>query len=104
MLPLTGVLEAVLARLATLPNGHGLDLRTYKRNRGLVVVRETGGAFLVIEQGYAVARHTGVTADALPKLLKTILRREFPRSTQVRIYALAPWDEAAWRAQTRKKI
>ncbi len=82
----TGV-ETVLRKLKKLPVGHAVDLRTYKRNRSVVIRRLSGDAFDVVENGFFQDRfHT--TLPKMKKLLKTLFKREFPRSTKLRLYDL----------------
>lgn len=78
----------------------GVEILTYKRNRGLSLIREQGDRVVVRERGYA-ENHFEVDVADLPKLLKSIAKREFPRSRKVRIYQLAGADEAG---QARKKL
>ena len=104
MLPKDTVLEATLARLDNLPPGHALDLRTYKRNRSVLLRRNPDGSILVMENGYEQNRFANVSRDKLPKLLKTLLKREFPRSTFVRLYDLGAHDPDAAPAARRKVI
>lgn len=104
MLPKDTVLETALARLDRLPAGHALDLRTYKRNRSVLLRKNPDGTVLVQEDGYAQQRFAAVSRDRLPKLLKTLIRREFPRSTFVRLYDLGEYDPDSPAAPRRKVI
>ncbi|MEW5772037.1 MAG: hypothetical protein AB1916_00800 [Thermodesulfobacteriota bacterium] len=104
MLPKDTVLEAALARLERLPPGHALDLRTYKRNRSVLLRKNPDGTVLVLEDGYERQRFEAVSRDKLPKLLKTLLKREFPRSAFVRLYDLGEHDPDAAPAARRKVI
>ncbi len=104
MIDKTQILPALLRRLARLPEGHAVELLTYKRNRGMTLVRRGGDAFLVLEYGYLEQRFPDVPMDKLEKLCKTVLKREFPRSTKVRLYLLGMFDEDAWRNARRKVI
>ncbi len=83
--------ESVLATaweaLQRLEPDQGLELLCYKRNRGVTVIRTGSGRYLVRERGYQ-EQELEVEADELPKLLKTIAKREFPRSRKVRLYRL----------------
>jgi hypothetical protein len=93
-------METVMRRLEKLPVGHGLDLRTYKRNRSVIIARVGEDAFEIIESGYADQRHQPTTAT-MKKALKAILRREFPRSTKIRVYDLGPdWTGEPARRKT----
>ena len=82
--------SAVLRRLEKLPDGHCLDLRTYKRNRSVLLVRRAADDYLVVQDGYDRARYETDLAG-LPRLLKTLLKKEFPRSTKIRLYDLGPY-------------
>ncbi|MDZ7761510.1 MAG: hypothetical protein U5L00_14805 [Desulfovermiculus sp.] len=93
MLDKSAVIQAVLARLDKLPCGHALDLRTYKRNRSVIVLKQTEEAYRIIENGFSQERFT-VPAGKLKKTLQKLLKKEFPRSRKVRLYDLGPWDEA----------
>ena len=82
----TGV-ETVIRRLKKLPVGHAIDLRTYKRNRSVVIRRTADDVFEVVENGFHQDRfQTGLAK--MKKLLKTLFKKEFPRSTKIRLYDL----------------
>lgn len=102
MIDKTNIIPTVLARLDKLPVGHALDLRTYKRNRSVVIHKISEQELTVIEDGFGQETFD-ISPDKLPKLLKTLLRREFPRSTKVRLYDLGPY-EPGQTAPARKKI
>ncbi len=87
-------LRTLPRKLAALPLGHALDLRTYKRNRSVVFARQGDDAYLVIENGYEQRRFEAVPASGLRRLLKALLAREFPRSTKIRLYDLGLFDES----------
>ncbi|BCS88339.1 hypothetical protein [Pseudodesulfovibrio sediminis] len=80
-------LETVLRKLKKLPVGHAIDLRTYKRNRSVVIKHVAQDAFDVMEHGFHEERFQ-VPLSAMKKLLKSLLKREFPRSTKIRLYDL----------------
>lgn len=79
------------ARLRALPEGHALDVRTYKRDRGAVFVRNGQDAWRVLEHGYR-SRDTVVSGAGLARTVKDLVRSEFPRSNKIRVYALGPFD------------
>ncbi len=81
-----------LQMLKKQPVGAGLELLTYKRNRGVTIIKEDHGLYWVRERGYLEDEWT-VTESELPKLLKGILRRECPRSRKVRLYSMNSRDE-----------
>lgn len=84
-------LATVLRRLDKLPLGHAIDLRTYKRNRSVVIRRAGADLFEVVENGYEVERFE-VPLSKMKKLLKGLLKKEFPRSTKIRLYDLGEAD------------
>lgn len=92
MIDKTKILETVYEKLEKLPSGHYLDLRTYKRNRSVIIVKENESKFLVVQNGYSSERFT-VEGDKLGKLLKTVIRREFPRSNKIRLYVMGEFQE-----------
>ncbi|MGE4291292.1 MAG: hypothetical protein AB7E32_03680 [Desulfovibrio sp.] len=80
-------LEDLLRRLDKLPERHCLDLRSYKRDRSLLLRRLGPDAFEILEDGFERERHCS-DAKGLRRLLKTLFKREFPRSTKLRLYQL----------------
>ncbi|WP_022661332.1 hypothetical protein [Paucidesulfovibrio longus] len=94
-------LEDTLRRLDKLPVGHCLDLRSYKRDRSLLLRRVGPDAFEILEDGFVRERHES-DAKGLRRLLKTLLKREFPRSTKLRLYQLGDGDPE--QSRSLKKI
>lgn len=84
MLDIGAVIPAVLSRLKKMQPGQGMDLRTYKRDRSVKIVRLEGNLCEVMEDGFTQQRFE-TNMKGLKKLLKTLLRREFPRSNKVRV-------------------
>ncbi len=104
MIDKTVIIDTLLRKLVRLPVGEYVDMRTYKRNRAVVFVRRGEDDFLVIEDGYEQQRFENVPLFKVKKLLKTLLQREFPRSTKIRVYTPGRFDEDDWRAMNRKVI
>jgi hypothetical protein len=86
------IIETVWERLKKLPVGHYLDLRTYKRNRSVLIVKKGEENLLVIENGYYQERFH-LKEEKLKKLLNTLLRKEFPRSNKIRLYVMGNFQE-----------
>jgi len=97
------IIETVLERLGKLTVEHYLDLRTYKRNRSLAIVKKSEKDFLIIEDGYFHERHL-VKSDKLNKTLKNLLKREFPRSHKIRLYVMGKFNEEEIQKISRKKL
>jgi len=86
-----GALPDLLSRLRKLDAGRGIMLLTYKRDRSVSVTRLAGDHYEVREEGFENA--TVQTDQAgLKGLLRTLLRREFPRSNKIRVRALPGAD------------
>lgn len=101
MIDKTQIIETVAERLKKLPVGHYLDLRTYKRNRSIIIIKSTTDNLSVIEDGFFKERFQ-VNSDKLKKLLMTLLKKEFPRSHKIRLYAMGKFIEEEARNITRK--
>lgn len=84
-------IPTIMNRLKKLPVGHAIDLRTYKRNRSVVIARTGDDEFDVVENGFHEERFL-VPLDRMKKLLKLLLKKEFPRSTKMRLYDLGESD------------
>jgi len=65
----------------------GVEILTYKRNRGVTIIKIDDETLSVQERGYEENTFQ-VSSDGLAKLLKSIAKREFPRSRKVRVYQL----------------
>lgn len=81
----------LLDRLDRLEQGHCLEIRTYKRNRLVRFQRLSPDAWLVVRDGFGKARFE-VAGDKLKKTLRSLLKKEFPRSTKIRVFHLGPCD------------
>ena len=102
MIDKTRIVDTVCERMKNLPISHCLDLRTYKRNRSVVIAKLAEDDLLVIEDGFFKERFR-IKTDKLRKLLKTLVKKEFPRSRKIRLYVLDSFseDEAL---NTKRKI
>ena len=78
----------------------GVELLSYKRNRTVALIRRAGSAVSVRENGYLVEECT-VCLQELPKLLKSCIHREFPRSRKIRLYKISDPEDLE---RTRQKI
>ncbi len=95
-------LESVLRKLKKLPVGHCIDLRTYKRNRSLLILHIKDDEYITYEDGYETITHQA-KLKGMRKLLKTLFKREFPRSNKIRMYELGEYDESM-RSREMKKL
>lgn len=104
MIDKTAIIPTVLQRLKKLPLGHWIDVRTYKRNRSVAFVRTGDDNFLVIQNGYEMQRFTDVPLAKIKKLFQTLLKKEFPRSTKVRLYTMGEYSEEEYDAVKHKVL
>lgn len=87
MVEKAAVISVVLARLKKCTDGDTLELLTWKRDRSLRVMKGAENTFLVVEDGF-VCEEFCVQMGRLPRLLRTIVKREFPRSRKVRMHVV----------------
>ncbi|MDY6990016.1 MAG: hypothetical protein SWQ30_18395 [Thermodesulfobacteriota bacterium] len=92
MIDKTTLVDTVFERLKTLPVSYCLDLRTYKRNRSVMIAKLAEDDLLVVESGFFKERFR-VKPQKLKKLLKTLMKKEFPRSRKIRLYVLNRFSE-----------
>ena len=86
MIDKTAVIPMVINKLRKLPIENFIDLQTYKKDRSVTIIKRSEDNFLVLENGYTHDRFE-VNISKLKKLLKILLKREFPRSNKVRLYS-----------------
>ncbi|MGD8878448.1 MAG: hypothetical protein PVH75_11870, partial [Syntrophobacterales bacterium] len=102
MIDKSKIIETVQERLRNLPTGHYLDLRTYKRNRSVIIAKMAEDDLLIIENGYFREKFR-LKPEKLKKALKIILRKEFPRSRKIRLYVMGRFSEEE-ASRTRRKV
>ena len=82
MIDIKQLLPTLLQRSAKLSAGESITVKTYKRDRGLSICRQGDGQLLIEEFGFQ-QRSVSSSDEKLKKTLKTIIKREFPRSNKV---------------------
>lgn len=65
----------------------GVEILTYKRNRGITIIKIDEETVSIQERGYK-EQTLLVEIKDLARQLKSIAKREFPRSRKVRVYQL----------------
>lgn len=93
------VRSQVLRLLNRIEPPGGVELLSYKRNRSVAIVCCHDGDYLVREKGYA-EQELVVGREQLSRLLKIVIKREFPRSRKVRLFKFQ--DPAALDRPRRK--
>lgn len=90
MIRLEAIPKELRHRLPKMDAGATIEILTYKRNRGLVITLRGDGTYHIREHGYHSEEFEAIGQPALLKLVARIAKREFPRSTNVRLYTHAP--------------
>ena len=75
------ILQETLARLSRLIEGEAVLLQPYKKDRSVCIILR-GDIYRVIERGFEV-KAFNVEAGKIKKVLKSLLRKEFPRSNKI---------------------
>ncbi len=78
-------LDVIVKKAKKLPAGEYLDIRTYKRNRKVLLIKKDEDNFKIIEDGF-YKNEFNCTFKELRKIFKKLLKLEFPRSHKIRIY------------------
>ena len=104
MIDKNSAVSIILERLDKLPPAHCLEIRTYKRNRRVLFLRVGENAWDVHQDGFDKDFFEGVALEKMRKLIQNLLRKEFPRSTKIRIYALGPCDPTDAITRERKVL
>jgi len=69
----------------------------------VVVVKKPSERYLVIENGYHSDRFE-IPVGKLKKLMKVLLKKEFPRSNKVRMYIMGEFEESEVFKTKRKTL
>lgn len=86
MISVNNLKEELKKRLKTMEEGNILEVTTYKRNRGFVIICLSKGSYHLKEFGYESRDESPLSKETLLKLCQKIAKVEFPRSQQVRVY------------------
>ena len=90
-------IETTIKKCELLTMGQCLDIRSYKRNRKVLIEKLEDG-FTLYEDGFEVHTFPSLSEEKLEKLLRTIEKREFPRSHKLRFYILSSKEDSVSRA------
>ena len=96
--------EAVVKKIVTaipkLELSHGFEILSYKRDRGIDILRMGEESVWIREHGYREEDFELPLAE-LAKRLKSLIKYEFPRSRKLRVYQISCPDELN---RPRKKL
>ncbi|MCK5340673.1 MAG: hypothetical protein KAJ60_06335 [Desulfobulbaceae bacterium] len=93
-------IERVISILKKLKPDQGVEVLSYKRNRGISLVLVDNDTVFLRERGYVTEEYE-IPMDVLRKTMKTLVKREFPRSRKVRVYNIEGPEEVG---RKRKKL
>ena len=85
-------LPQILAALGKSAPPGGISVLSYKRDRGIDLLWRENGKIWVRERGCAEREQESTPAE-LPRLLKTLLKYEFPRSRKLRLCRISGPEE-----------
>ncbi|RUM33523.1 MAG: hypothetical protein DSY50_08120 [Desulfobulbus sp.] len=83
MLDKSTAAQEILRRYRTMECGDTLQLLTWKRDRSLLITKQQNDEILIQERGFKTEDFL-VSFGKLKKILKVLLKREFPRSHKIR--------------------
>ncbi|PIE60816.1 MAG: hypothetical protein CSA31_00070 [Desulfobulbus propionicus] len=100
LINISTVRKKTLSVLAKITPPGGVELLSYKRNRSFAIIKQDDEKFLVKERGY-LEQEVVSDINSLPRVLKEMIKREFPRSRKVR---LVIFQDPAELERQRQKI
>ncbi len=78
-------LNRVLLLLNQVPPGTAIEIQSYKRNRSIRIIKNDEKSFFILEKGFWEEEFE-VEKEGLRKLLKRLIKREFPRSHKLWVF------------------
>ena len=100
LVSIDSVIRRITRQLAKFSPPQGFEILSYKRNRSVAVLLLDEKTVLLCERGYE-EQEFRLPLSGLQKELKSLIKREFPRSRKLRLYQVAGPEELG---QPRKKI
>jgi hypothetical protein len=88
MLNKDNCIPIIILKLKKIKIGEKIELRPYKRNRSVLIEKLENNYFRITENGFFQDVFE-ISSKELNRILKKILKREFPRSHKIRVYHLA---------------
>lgn len=85
MIDIAAAIPTVTARIKALPDGYFVEILTCKKDRSIKIVKTGDNGLLVIQNGFGQSRCI-IQADRLKKTLKSLLKKEFPRSNRAHLH------------------
>lgn len=84
MIDISNFIDITLTKLKSLEIGEGISLLTFKKDRKITIIKNNN-CFSLYEEGFSKERFFNLNNKDLKKLLKTLGRKEFPRSNKLHL-------------------
>lgn len=84
MVDMSNFIDFTLIKLKQIEIGKGICLLTYKKDRKVTVIKEEN-SYTLHEDGFYKETFSELDEKELRKLLKTMVRKEFPRSNRLHL-------------------
>ncbi|MGL5067506.1 MAG: hypothetical protein ACRC6T_06715 [Sarcina sp.] len=84
MVDMSNFIDFTFIKLKQIKLGEGVKLSTFKKDRHLTIIKEEE-FFTLYEEGYSKETFSNLDKKDLKKLLKTLARKEFPRSNMLHL-------------------
>jgi hypothetical protein len=94
------VVKKIVMAITKLEASHGFEILSYKRDRGIDILRMGEESVWIREHGYR-EEDFELPITELAKRLKSLIKYEFPRSRKLRVYQISCPDELN---RPRKKL
>lgn len=78
------IIQEVLLRLQKLKDGEAILLQPYKKDRSVYIVL-SNSCYRIIERGF-IRKESRVEVQKIRKSLKSVCKKEFPRSRKIWLY------------------
>lgn len=82
MVDMSNFIDYTMMKLKTVEVGEGVCLLTFKKDRKVTIIKENE-SFTLYEEGFYKEVFKELDNKELKKLLKSMVRREFPRSNRL---------------------
>ncbi len=92
LIPIDTLHRQVLQLLDKITPPGGLELLSYKRDRSIALIHVENDRYRVIERGFE-EQESLVDSAHLSRVLKTMIKQEFPRSHKVRLFKFSSPQE-----------
>ncbi len=92
LIPINTVHRQVLHLLNKITPPGGVELLSYKRDRSIALICMENEQYRIIERGFE-DQESLVDSARLSRVLKTMIKREFPRSRKVRLFKFSSPQE-----------